>query len=191
MDSLDHHFSLDDNNFITYCRVTFIKDLTIDELSYKNMKIWSGHSYTHSNHIPDFSDFIPLPTENLTLDDLHRLEGKYIFLEYDGGMMFNYPECSAVTCMRVMKHNEIGQFYYDHDIRNEGIVVIPHREESIYTLSMINYKVLVGKNNLMSPDGELITVKKLKELDNGRKNDKINDFVWKIWVPKSYLNVTK
>ena len=38
MDSLDHHFSLDDNNFITYSRVTFIKELTINELSYKNMK---------------------------------------------------------------------------------------------------------------------------------------------------------
>ena len=192
MDNLDDHFSHEDNEFLSFCKPTFMKRLAqdngdpINDLSPKNMNIWAAAE----RRFPDFSDFVLLPNENITLDDLHRLQGKYIILEYDGGMLFNITDCSAVACMKVMKHNEVGQFYYDHDVLNKGIVVTPHYSESIYRDTTRSWRVMVGKDYDIFPEGELITIEKLTEPSKGRKNDKKHNFVWKIWVPRNYLNVS-
>lgn len=189
MDTTSDYFSEYESNFFRFRKIIFFKMLKDDEnklvekLTFKNVRVWAASGLEYQ-FCPNFDNFIDLPKDSITLENLRLLEGKKIILEWSGPATFNLNNCSAISCMEILKENEIIQ-YNECDVRENGIVGVFLDENKNYYES--SHKILIGKNKLTIPEGVIITIDNLLE-PKIYKNDPINSYLWKIWIPLECYN---
>ena len=137
----------------------------------------SDISYDGSN----FSNFVSLNKNDLTVPNLKQLEGKFILLEWNGGDFWGTSQitnCSFISFMRIYKvtdRDKENEEWFD-----EGIYVCEAKRKYTYDLPAMFYKV---SNHIY----EYLTTSNF-ELQNysftyGYGDTTTWSYKWKIWIP--------
>ena len=137
----------------------------------KNLMIFLGLSQLRTNNRFGLYDFISLPENMITLDNLRLLEGKYILLEWipEGPIFFIV---SQISCMKVYKYND--NMIYVPNIINPESGVFVKEYNSLHENLFIDG---------ISLDWSFLTTDKLTKMHYYKFNDIDWNFKWKIWIP--------
>ena len=116
-------------------------------------------------------DFISLPEDRITMDNLRLLENKFILLEWYNEMdAINHKNCSNISCMKVHKYDDT--IHYGHDFNH-------HPDRGIFA------KKYGGNED--ECDWVFITIDKLTRKQyytwDVYNCDTDYSFKWKIWIP--------
>lgn len=140
-------------------------------LCLKNMLIMLYYTRINLNNFGLY-DFISLPENVITLNNLRLLEDRYIILEWYNENGCNYINSSNINCMKVYKYDD--KMVYDKDLINP--------EDGIFVkrVSSNNDRYFIYP---FERDWAFITVDKLTKMQYYKYSDTDYNFKWKIWIP--------
>lgn len=184
METIDNYFSEYESGFFKI-GPTLAKRLDDSEknieydLSKNNIAIWMI-SVIIPRFIPSFNNFISVPEEQIHIDNLKKLEGKLIFLEWSDNLSRKIDNATALNCIRIYDKKKDNIMYPREWDLSKGVI------GKVFNSGPIIDPIICFEDY----DAVYITEDKFSNYQHYEKDGKKWKFKWKIWLPeKVYYEV--